>query len=45
MGQVNLVLLGRGLIADGGSFTLTSGVLDADPVQQWQLGEHGQRRP
>ncbi len=33
MGQVNLVLLGRGLIADGGSFTLTSGVLSADPVR------------
>jgi NAD(P)-dependent dehydrogenase (short-subunit alcohol dehydrogenase family) len=33
MGQVNLVLVGRELIADGGSFTLTSGVLAQDPVR------------
>ena len=33
MGQVNLVLLGRELIADGGSFTLTSGVLSHDPIR------------
>jgi NAD(P)-dependent dehydrogenase (short-subunit alcohol dehydrogenase family) len=33
MGQVNLVLVGRELIADGGSFTLTSGVLTHDPVR------------
>ena len=33
MGQVNLVLVGRELIADGGSFTLTSGVLSHDPVR------------
>lgn len=32
MGQVNLVLIGRDLIADGGSFTLISGVLDTDPI-------------
>lgn len=32
MGQVNLVLAGLDHIADGGSFTLTSGVLDRDPV-------------
>ncbi|MDP3340990.1 short chain dehydrogenase [Frigidibacter sp.] len=32
MGQVNLVLAGLALIADGGSFTLTSGVLDRDPI-------------
>ncbi|MEL7026908.1 MAG: short chain dehydrogenase [Pseudomonadota bacterium] len=32
MGQVNLVLAGQDMIADGGSFTLTSGVLDRDPV-------------
>ncbi|QBF32521.1 short chain dehydrogenase [Thalassococcus sp. S3] len=32
MGQVNLVLAGRDVIAEGGSFTLTSGVLDRDPV-------------
>ncbi len=34
MGQVNLVLLGRPHVADGGSFTLTGGVLDADPIEQ-----------
>jgi NAD(P)-dependent dehydrogenase (short-subunit alcohol dehydrogenase family) len=33
MGQVNLVLVGREFIADGGSFTLTSGVLTHDPVR------------
>jgi len=33
MGQVNLVLLGRDYIADGGSFTLTSGVVGHDPVR------------
>lgn len=33
MGQVNLVLAGTPLISDGGSFTLTSGVLDRDPVR------------
>ena len=32
MGQVNLVLVGRETIADGGSFTLTTGVLDRDPI-------------
>ncbi len=32
MGQVNLVLLGRDRVADGGSFTLTGGVLDHDPI-------------
>lgn len=34
MGQVNLVLLGREHVADGGSFTLTGGVLDSDPIVQ-----------
>ena len=33
MGQVNLVLLGRDRIADGGSFTLTSGILGEDPIR------------
>lgn len=33
MGQVNLVLVGRDHVADGGSFTLTTGVLDADPIR------------
>jgi len=33
MGQVNLVLAGLNHISDGGSFTLTSGVLDRDPVR------------
>lgn len=32
MGQVNLVLLGREHVHDGGSFTLTGGVLDRDPI-------------
>ncbi len=32
MGQVNLVLAGLDAIADGGSFTLTSGILDRDPI-------------
>jgi NAD(P)-dependent dehydrogenase (short-subunit alcohol dehydrogenase family) len=34
MGQINLVLAGLDRIADGGSFTLTSGVLDRDPIRQ-----------
>ena len=34
MGQVNLVLMGRELPAPGGSFTLTGGVLDRDPIVQ-----------
>ncbi len=33
MGQVNLVLAGLDVIADSGSFTLTSGVLDRDPIR------------
>jgi NAD(P)-dependent dehydrogenase (short-subunit alcohol dehydrogenase family) len=33
MGQVNLVLVGREFVADGGSFTLTGGVLDRDPIR------------
>lgn len=33
MGQVNLVLIGRRYLADGGSFTLTTGVLDSDPIR------------
>lgn len=33
MGQVNLVLVGRELISDAGSFTLTSGVLSHDPIR------------
>lgn len=32
MGQVNLVLLGTSHVNDRGSFTLTSGVLDRDPI-------------
>ena len=32
MGQVGLVLLGLPHVADGGSFTLTSGVLAAEPI-------------
>ena len=33
LGQVNLVLIGQHLIADGGSFTLTGGILDRDPIR------------
>ena len=33
MGQVNLVLIGRDFVKDGGSFTLTSGVLSHDPIR------------
>jgi NAD(P)-dependent dehydrogenase (short-subunit alcohol dehydrogenase family) len=33
MGQINLVLIGRDFVGDGGSFTLTSGVLTHDPVR------------
>lgn len=33
MGQVNLVLAGLDTINDSGSFTLTSGVLDRDPIR------------
>jgi NAD(P)-dependent dehydrogenase (short-subunit alcohol dehydrogenase family) len=33
MGQINLVLIGLKQIADAGSFTLTTGVLDRDPVR------------
>ena len=32
MGQINLVLGGFYTVAEGGSFTLTSGVLDRDPI-------------
>lgn len=33
MGQINLVLAGMKVISDGGSFSLTSGVLDRDPIR------------
>ena len=33
MGQVNVVLAGIDYVNDGGSFTLTSGVLDRDPIR------------
>lgn len=33
MGQVNLVLIGREFVTNGGSFTLTTGVLDSDPIR------------
>lgn len=32
MGQINLVLIGRDYVNEGGSFTLSSGVLNRDPV-------------
>lgn len=34
MGQINLVLIGLTFVNDGGSFTLTSGVLDRDVIRQ-----------
>jgi len=34
MGQVNVVLIGQSQINDKGSFTLTSGVLDRDPIRK-----------
>ncbi|MEP4029852.1 short chain dehydrogenase [Roseibium polysiphoniae] len=33
MGQVNLVLAGLERLPDGGSFTLTSGILDREPIR------------
>jgi NAD(P)-dependent dehydrogenase (short-subunit alcohol dehydrogenase family) len=33
MGQVNLALIGAKLLSDGGSITLTSGVLSHDPIR------------
>jgi NAD(P)-dependent dehydrogenase (short-subunit alcohol dehydrogenase family) len=33
MGQINVVLAGLSYVEDGGSFTLTSGVLDRDPIK------------
>ena len=33
MGQINLVLLGKDYISEHGSFTLTSGILNHDPIQ------------
>jgi NAD(P)-dependent dehydrogenase (short-subunit alcohol dehydrogenase family) len=33
MGQINVVLEGFAYVSDGGSFTLTSGVLDRDPIR------------
>ena len=32
MGQVNLVLIGRDYLNDAGSFTLTTGILNVDPI-------------
>jgi NAD(P)-dependent dehydrogenase (short-subunit alcohol dehydrogenase family) len=34
MGQVNLTLIGLPFVNDGGSITLTSGILSRDPVRQ-----------
>lgn len=33
MGQINVVIEGFAHVTDGGSFTLTSGVLDRDPIR------------
>ena len=38
MGQVNVVLIGQSLINDKGSFTLTGGVLDRDPIRKGANG-------
>ena len=38
MGQVNVVLIGQSLVNDGGSFTLTGGVLDRDPIRKGANG-------
>lgn len=34
LGQVSLALIGQHYLRDGGSITLTSGVLDRDPIRQ-----------
>lgn len=34
MGQVNTVLIGRNYLNEGGSFTLTSGILSHDPIKK-----------
>lgn len=34
LGQVNVALIGKDHLSDGGSITLTSGVLDRDPIRQ-----------
>jgi NAD(P)-dependent dehydrogenase (short-subunit alcohol dehydrogenase family) len=34
MGQVNLVMLGKNKISEGGSFTLTTGILYRDPIRE-----------
>ncbi|MCD6047133.1 MAG: hypothetical protein K0S08_780 [Gammaproteobacteria bacterium] len=34
MGQINLVLSGLDYMNDGGSFTLTSGILNRDPIKE-----------
>ncbi|WP_163655498.1 short chain dehydrogenase [Listeria sp. PSOL-1] len=33
-GQINLVLLGQDYVRDGGSFTLTTGIMMEDPIRQ-----------
>ncbi len=38
IGQINLVLAGMHVLADNGSFTLTSGVLDRDPIRTGAAG-------
>lgn len=34
MGMINLILLGHPYVNDGGSFTMTSGILSRDPIRQ-----------
>ncbi len=43
-GQINLVLLGLDYVNDGGSFTLTTGILMDDPIAQRGFCSHGEWR-
>lgn len=46
MGQINLVLGGLDAVSEGGSFTLTSGVLDRDPIPMgWEPRQRMVRLP
>ena len=44
MGQINVVLAARDLMADGGSFTLTSGILSDEPIRREQAPAPSMRR-
>jgi hypothetical protein len=45
MGQANLVAFGLKHIRDGGSFTLTTGQINEDPIGVGASGRYDQRRP